>query len=86
MDKDLVLIASPWYVLPDVMYLQRLSVSAKEIRRGSGKKNRVRRNPAALNVAVPQNLFLQKASSRIHNTALPRQIVSVNCIPATKLA
>lgn len=42
------------------MYLHLLSVSAREIRRGSGKKRRVSRKPAALKVAVLQNLFLQQ--------------------------
>jgi len=41
------------------MYLHRLSVSAKEIRMGSGKNTNVSKKPATLKVDVAQNLFLQ---------------------------
>ena len=47
------------------MYLHRLSVSAREIRRGSGKNNRVRKKPTTLKVAVDQNLFLHRSAESI---------------------
>jgi len=47
------------------MYLHRLSVSAKEIRMGSGKKINVSKKPATLKVDVAQNLFLQQSSQDV---------------------